>query len=117
MTGNVIPMFPDLSGSTEKSFQDLVIKIAQGHGWKVWHNPDSRRMLAGWPDLTFLRPPDFFVAELKTSKGRLSAAQAATLQGLSDSNIESYLWRPEHIAQIYRRLTKGKTNVEKDSDD
>lgn len=105
--GDVIPMFPDLSGSTEKSFQDLVIKIARGHGWKVWHDHDSRRTEPGFPDLRFLRKPVFFMAELKTSKGKLSAAQSVVIADLRDSGQTVYLWRPENIAEIYRLLTKG----------
>lgn len=110
MNDNVTPLFPDLSNTTEKAFQDLVTKIARGHGWKVWHHPDSRRTEPGWPDLAFLRPPHFFLAELKTTKGKISSSQAVTIQGLRNSNIEVHIWRPGNIGEIYRRLTKGKTN-------
>jgi hypothetical protein len=69
----------------EKRFMASVVKRARFHGFACFHPFDSRRSREGWPDLTLGklvprddgRPPFRVVifAELKTEKGKLTAAQ------------------------------------------
>ena len=42
--------------SSEKEFRQTVIAVFAAAGWHVYHNPDSRRSSAGWPDLQLLKP-------------------------------------------------------------
>src|SRR5690606_3109708 len=60
---------------TEAQFQRQVVDLARLRGWWVFHDHDSRRNPAGLPDLLLLRDR-LVVAELKTTSGRVRAAQA-----------------------------------------
>ena len=85
---------------TENGFQAAVIELAQLRGWYVYHNPDSRRSAAGWPDLVLIRPPRIVYAELKTDKGRLRASQRDVLRMLEDCGAETHVWRPADWDEI-----------------
>lgn len=64
-------------------------------GWRDYCHWISVRSPAGYPDLTLVRPPRVVFAELKSEKGRVSAAQEETLALLGDCpGVETYLWRP-----------------------
>lgn len=80
---------------TEAEYQDRVITAARARGWRVSHDPDSRRQEPGEPDLDLLWPgggpcPGPCAAlqiELKHGRGHRTAAQrryanAAALAGL-----------------------------------
>jgi hypothetical protein len=93
---------------SEKEFMAQVIQIALLTGWLVYHTHDSRKSAGpGWPDLAFCHPGrgDFFMAELKTAKGRLSREQQIWLAALRKSHIECYVFRPEDMDFIIARLT------------
>ena len=79
---------------TEQGFQQAIIELAQLRGWYVYHTYDSRRSAPGWPDLTLIRSPRLIIAEVKTAKGRLTFAQRAVLQLLTDCGVETHVWRP-----------------------
>ena len=85
---------------TERDFQAAIIDVAEMNGWYVYHNYDSRRSAAGWPDLVLLRPPRLIAAEVKTAKGRLKEAQKAVLQMLDQCQIETHVWRPADWERI-----------------
>lgn len=89
----------------EAAFQSQVVDLAKWCGWKVFHWPDSRRVTQpGWPDLVFVRAPEFFCAELKTNTGRLSKDQVQVLSELRESGIEVHVWRPKDFNAIIARL-------------
>jgi len=71
---------------TEKQFTQAVIDLAEAKGFLVYHTHDSRRSQPGYPDLTMVRDGRVIFAELKTVKGRLSAAQKLWLAALSGSD-------------------------------
>ena len=86
----------DLKKIKERDLQNQILKIAKLGGWDYYHTHDSRRSPAGWPDLVLCRPPEIIFAELKTQKGRLTAAQKHWLDMLLACGQETYVWRPEH---------------------
>lgn len=91
----------------EKDFQRFVIDLAHANDWWVYHNPDSRRSSAGWPDLVLVREPECLFVELKTEKGRIAEQQQTVLKKLSLCQLETYIWRPRDMTEIHARLTKG----------
>lgn len=91
---------------TEKQFQDQVIQLAKLFGWLVYHTYDSRRSVAGFPDLILLRRGEMIVAELKVGKNKPSTDQNRWLNefGLvSEANV--FVWYPEHWDLIQARLS------------
>lgn len=84
-----------LRSITEADWQRTVAGVAELHGWWWYHNPDSRRSNAGWPDLALLRPPRLLFVELKREVGRVSKTQAWMMTMLSlVPGVECYVWRP-----------------------
>ena len=92
---------------TEKQLQANVIQCAKLYGWLVFHAYDSRRSEPGFPDLVLAHPCGrLLFAELKTERGKLSAAQEAWLEtlvmvtrvtwryGAPDGAVGVYVWRP-----------------------
>ena len=79
----------------EKEFQRDVTKAATDLGWLWYHTHDSRRSVPGFPDLVLVRRGRIIFAELKTDKGKLSAAQECWGAELECcEGIEYYVWRP-----------------------
>lgn len=91
-------------GLSEKEFMDQVIELAKGQGWLHYHPFDSRKSVAGWPDLFFVRRDRYFWAELKSHGGRLTAAQEVWIERLREAGATVYLWRPEDWPQIMEVL-------------
>ena len=99
----------------ESHFQNSVIMLAKLHGWLimhtraveirpgVWKTPLQGH--AGYPDLTLAhRYRGVIFAELKSTKGRLSPLQKAWHETLSEAGAEVYVWRPDDIDAISKRL-------------
>ena len=89
---------------SEKEFQRMVIRLANMRGWLAYHTYDSRRCVAGYPDLTLLRPPRLIFAELKTDKGRLRPEQEIWLERLKGTSAEVVIWRPKQWKEIEEML-------------
>jgi hypothetical protein len=90
---------------TERQFQEAIIQYAELQGWLVYHTFDSRRSAAGFPDLVMVRDDDLVFAELKTEKGRVSAAQRRWLDALIYP-AHACLWRPSDWPTIERILAR-----------
>lgn len=91
---------------SERQLQESVQTLAEYLGWWVWHDNDSRRNKAGWPDLVLIRPGRLIFAELKTETGRLTIEQRRILSMLYAAKQEVYIWRPndmETIREILKR--------------
>jgi hypothetical protein len=88
---------------SEASCQDAVETIAAARGWLSWHDKDSRRNDAGFPDLVLIRERVVFV-ECKSESGRLSRAQIRFLGALRDAGQEVYVVRPSDLNEIERVL-------------
>lgn len=91
---------------SEKSFQSQVIEMARLLGWWCYHTYDSRRCVAGFPDLhlSHAQKKRVVFAELKTDKGRLSAYQSAWIAHLREAGAEVYVWRPSDWPAIEEAL-------------
>jgi hypothetical protein len=88
---------------SERDFQSAITAYARATGWRVYHNPDSRRSEPGFPDLVLLNGTQrrLVFAELKTESGVLRAAQRewiADLEAVAQPP-ETHVWRPLHWAR------------------
>jgi|APGre2960657373_1045057.scaffolds.fasta_scaffold08769_4 hypothetical protein len=97
MSKPYLDLYPKI---TERQFMGKVEQLAEYCGWWVWHDNDSRRNRAGWPDLVLLRPGRLIFAELKTDTGKLSAEQRRILSMLKMAGQEVYIWRPTDFETI-----------------
>jgi hypothetical protein len=91
---------------TEAEWQRQVLELAGYYGWRSYHTYDSRRSTPGFPDLVLVRPPELLFVELKTDKGRLSAAQRDWLADLVDAGAEVYIWTPRGFDAVHDRLKR-----------
>jgi len=87
---------------SEREFQEgHVLPLARQFGWAVYHTHDSRRSVAGFPDIIALRDGRMVVAELKSEKGRLSQPQKEWLDLFrAIPEAEVFVWRPSDCDQI-----------------
>lgn len=87
---------------SEAGWQTVVVNIATMYGWLTYHNPDSRRMLAGWPDLALVHQAwrRLVVVELKKRGGRVRPDQRVCLRALAAAGTETALWRPADIDTV-----------------
>ena len=99
----------DLLAMSEKEWSKVVTNYATLNGWSWWHNPDSRRVNSGLPDLMFLVPGgDMFWVELKTEKGRLTNRQKEVLEDLEAAGNETHVWRPSDWDLARERLCRTR---------
>jgi len=92
---------------TEKAFQQQVIDLATLCGFRVYHTYDSRRCVAGFPDLVLVHRKRGLVvfAELKVGKNNLTPEQRGWLDDLEDCGASVSVWRPEDWSAIEALLT------------
>lgn len=98
----------------EAGFQSAVIDLARLRGWHVMHARPARTAKGwrtpiqgdvGYPDLTLARLGWVIFAELKSSSGRLTEAQAGWLRALTSPRTRAEVWRPvdwPHIEEVLR---------------
>ncbi len=85
-----------LAAMTEKQFMWFVIGMAEEAGWMYYHTFDSRRSVAGYPDITFVRGRRLLFVETKRSGKKATPAQAKWLTALSEvEGVECYVWTPD----------------------
>ena len=90
---------------SEKGFQRAVVELAALCGWRAFHDYDSRRNTAGFPDLVLVRPPRLIFAELKSERGRVRREQRDWLEELAQCGVEVALWRPSDWDCIVKILS------------
>jgi len=99
---------------TEAEFQRAVVELAYACGWRVQHSRtiqtrNGRWMTpilghTGFPDLCLAhRRHGVLFAELKTTKGRLTADQQLWQECLA-AHLEYHVWRPADWPHIVNRL-------------
>ena len=88
---------------SEKDFQRALVKAAKRMGWLVYHSIDPLRSEPGFPDLVLVRRGRVVLAELKTRKGKLTAAQSSWL---TEAGSHARLWRPEDWTDILQDLSE-----------
>ena len=85
---------------SEDQFQQQVIDLAHFHQYDVtYHNPDSRRSQAGFPDLVLIsssRGRALF-RELKTEDGRVRPKQQSVLLAMVAAGLDADVWRPQDL--------------------
>lgn len=90
---------------TEAQFQNRVLKLARYRGWTHYHTYDSRRSVAGFPDLVLVHPRHgILYRELKTDKGTVSRAQQEWLHLLTVAGADAKVWRQRDWDQIQAEL-------------
>lgn len=89
---------------TEKQFMAQVIKLATMFDWICYHTHDSRRSVAGFPDLVMLKGTRMIVAELKVGKGRVRPEQQLWLDRFTLVGAEVFVWTEQHWPVIQRVL-------------
>lgn len=97
---------------SEASFMKAVMQAAKLHKWTVWHDVDSRKNAAGWPDLVCIRGGTIIFAELKTDTGKLRPAQVryqellAAVEARAGGAVRVFTWRPRDWSDIVKTLTE-----------
>jgi hypothetical protein len=82
-----------------------VTLTARTFGWLAYHTHDSRSSAAGFPDLCMTRGPEIVFAELKSERGKVTAAQQEWLDALDAvPGTEVYVWRPRDQDDVLTRL-------------
>ncbi len=59
----------------EKEFMQQVAQLAGLRGWRVYHTYDSRKSVAGFPDMLLIRGRQMLVFELKVGKRKTTPEQ------------------------------------------
>jgi hypothetical protein len=88
---------------SEGEFQAKVIEFAKAHGWLHYHTYDSRKSVAGFPDLVLVRG-EVIWAELKDEKRKVSDEQKEWLEALRVAGQKAYVWRPRDWQNVKDRL-------------
>ncbi len=93
-------------GITEKEFLGQIVTFARALGYMVYHTHDSRRSEPGFPDLVMASKKwgKIIYAEIKTSTGKITAAQDEWIRTLVHAGAEVYVWRPRNWNDIIEAL-------------
>ena len=92
----------------ENEFQEQVILLAEGHGWRVAHT--YSRKVRGWPDLVLVRPPKMVCLELKAQRGQPSPKQNDWIDDLDDcEGVVGRVVRPSDWEEIKRLLSYSES--------
>lgn len=91
---------------SEAEWQKQITDLADQLGYLWYHNPDSRRSNAGYPDLVLCHPERgvCFSIEVKAQKGRLSHAQQVWAKALIAAGARYYCWRPNQWDEVQQVL-------------
>ena len=91
---------------TEAELQQLIEDVAHLTGWLVFHDNDSRRNVAGFPDLVLVNPPRVVFLELKSDAGRVRPEQQRWMRALElCDTVSSAVVRPADADQAVAYLT------------
>ena len=89
-----------MSRLSENQFMQMVIDYAKLHQWFIYHTHDSRRSVAGFPDLVLVRPPKIIVAELKVGQNQPTPEQNLWLNLFEECGVPAYVWRETEWLEI-----------------
>jgi hypothetical protein len=91
---------------TEKAFQQAIIDLAHACGWRAYHTHDSHKSAPGFPDLVLVKPGRHVLFwEVKTERGKVSAAQQTWIDDLRNSGQIAVVVRPHNWLWIEQILT------------
>ena len=88
----------------EHAWQDRVTGLCDWYRLLWYHVHDSRKDRAGFPDLVIVGPGGIAFAELKSTSGKVSAAQEEWYLGLRRAGGRAYIWRPEDWPEVQNVL-------------
>lgn len=97
---------PLARGMTEKQFQRMIVDLAAYLGYMHYHTHDSRRSVAGFPDLVLIRPAcagrpaRLLIVELKVGSNKPTPAQRLWLSAFAACGIQTYVWYPHAWEEI-----------------
>jgi len=92
---------------TERDFRQQVMELARLCGWLCYFTWTAVHSPPGFPDLVLCRPPRLIIVELKSDKGRVTAAQEEWLEALARVPwLECYVWRPDDWPEIEAQLQR-----------
>ena len=92
---------------SEKAFQQQIIEAATYLGYMHYHTWDSRRSVAGYPDLTLVKSGRMIFVEVKVGRNKTSKAQDAWLDMLATCpGVEVYVWYPHQWNEIEATLKR-----------
>ena len=89
---------------TEAQFQRQIVEYATLRGWRLYHTYDSRRSAYGWPDLFLCRAERAVAIEVKSERGKVTAAQEEWLLALQYAGIQALVVKPSGWDTILRLL-------------
>jgi Holliday junction resolvase len=96
-----------LPAISEAEFQAQVVELAKLWGWRAYHTFDSRKSVAGFPDLILIRGERLLAVELKTDKGDTTPEQTDWLMAFGRvTDCTSFLWKPAFWRQIEKELAR-----------
>jgi hypothetical protein len=81
---------------TERQLQEAVVSLARLLNYRIYHTFLSVRSAPGFPDLIAVRASDgrLHAIELKSGKGKVSAAQQAWLDDLAAAGVATHVFYP-----------------------
>lgn len=89
--------------SSEREFQTWVESRAAERGWIAFHDHDSRRNAAGFPDLLLIRERVVWL-ELKYGRGKVRPKQQAFIDALRAAGQEVHVAWPGDIPRVLEVL-------------
>ena len=102
---------------SEADFQEALVEYAEMWGWLVWHDNDSRRNDAGFPDLVMVKSGKIIFAELKRQKRyTIKPKQLEWIEALglaAGPNVMATFWFPsdrDYAEAILRGEEWGNDN-------
>ena len=107
---------PPIPRMPERQLQELVRRTALLFGFHFYHTHNSRRSDPGFPDCVMLKgsallgePTRLVVAELKSSRGKVSAAQQGWLDRFRElPGAEVFVWYPrDWLDGTIERVLRG----------
>ncbi len=85
----------------EKEWQKRVEGVLKAHNWLCYHTLRSKGSTPGYPDICAVKGKRLLFCELKTEKGRLSAAQNEWMDALARVPCaECYILRPSDFDKL-----------------
>lgn len=101
---------------SEAKLQKLVEQYCRDKGLLFYHTHDSRRSVAGYPDLTIISASGVLFVELKSETGRLSRSQRAWIDAAIATKTPVRVWHPAQwrdgtIITELDRIAAGGTDV------
>lgn len=82
---------------SEADFQRAVIDLCRWLGLHYFHDNDSRRNRAGFPDMVICGQHGVIFRELKSATGRIRPEQATWLSRLQLAGADADVWRPRDM--------------------